>query len=259
MRKMSEMSGMPGYARRNDGLGEEYIIVSRPDIESLSRLLTIARGKLSIDKFGGKTGVSMHTLYGIQHKRRVSNVSFSAIKKIAEGSEDKSVTIDELMAANGMSFITSKAEPVVDDVREKQDQVVDMVSQVPDTEQNHAGRKSKKQKGLTRSEIEDALFGEVEPSKDPYKDFIVNLSYYSVKKPEEHAKFLFDRKDRYYGDEAIKRMLRNFRCKSAEDEQRRIEGLRKYFTTGLEKDFPGAKSYEYEHVLDEILLGKEPL
>ena len=233
------------------GLGEEYVIVSKPDMEALSKLVDMARGKRSIEVFAQACHISAQLMYGIAKKRRVTNVNYHHICAIADHADKESViTLQMLMDANGM-IPASKVRKRIEDVKSG----VDRIRDLPEPE-NRTDPRDKPCYRL-RPESEDALLGVPEPYGDPYKDFVVDLAFYAGRKDDEQIKDLHDGKEKYYADAAIKKMLRNFRCKSVADEQRRIDGLRKYFRTGLREDFPEANADEYEHVLDEVLLGKD--
>lgn len=231
-----------------DEVGEDYAIISTPDNKMLTRLIYIAKGSLSVEKFAYKCGISSNVFYSTIRDDRKWPIRYDCLEKIMRNSDpDCGITKEMWLSANGMSDKLT-AQTMFDDVADKRKQINAWIPQ--------------KVKNSSKEWAAEKNFGKPVQYTEPkicseYDQFINDLAYYSVTFPDSVKKMIHANKDELFADKGFVEALSRYHQMSEEERENNLVKIRSFFLSGKweNREATGAQAFKY--FLDECIGGHE--
>ena len=239
-------------SREMDGLGTKYHIIEKPDLDSLAKLLDLARGTLSIQSFAGKSCVSCTTLYSISEKKRKRNVAYHHLVSIMEAADTESgVTLSALMAANGMIPCDQEVIASLDEGRKE-------LESLPETKSVSgpsaiASSSRKKNKIVEYTNPKD--YG------DDKKNFSKNLAHYMKGKNSSKLGMVHDKKSRLYSSVEMRILLNNNHKKEVEAEEQRKKEIKEFYRNcwaSFPKKYEVKERKTIDSIIDTVPVKRDP-
>lgn len=215
-------------------LGDSFTVICAPDNRALSILINKARGNRSLDRFAHECNFSANTLYRTLRLERIRPIAYKDILSMAaHAAEGSGVTLEQLMAANGMS-----ANPRLEEARREIETTVKQVRGLNET--GTSGQNVTRPGSLTERER-----------------FLSDLAFYTGIHNPRKIEAVNAKKEGMFNDHAMRCILSEYRRLSELEDAQKAARLREYMETGKWQDSPEKKSCHYKFVLDQMIMGKE--
>ena len=229
-----------------------YAITSGPDLEALGKLIDIARGDRTLERFAFECKTTACFFYRIIQRTRSRNLMIKQLRMIYEHAEPGcGITMEKLIHANGMI----EQDPTVESKRLGS---INSIMNEPEPKNKTKTIRIPRPK-MQNEDIVTGLYpfaqDRVHEESINYDQFLHDLSIYASGKTREEIKYLHTEKEKLYKNPEVMDLLVKFRNTSISDIDERLTVIRNYYLNNGELSPANNSADTYRNKLDQIIFG----
>ena len=231
-----------------------YAITSSPDLEALGKLIDIARGERTLERFAYECGTTACFFYRIIQQTRSRNLMIKQLRMIFEHAEPGcGITMEELIHANGMI----EQDPAAESKRQcSVTKIMNKTEPKNKTSIIHVPRPKMQNEEIITGLYPFAKDGvDKEKENVTYDQFLHDLSVYASNKNKEDLKFLHLKKDTLYQNPEVMKLLVLYRNSLITNMDERLSVIRNYYLNNGELTPTNNSADSYRNKLDQIIFG----
>lgn len=211
-----------GVCFKTDGVN--YVKIATQNNALLAKLIDLARGDMSAEKFCNICNISPATYFRTLNGIRKLPMQFYHLQAIADHAVPGShVTLERLAAANGMSVDKKLIQELVMEMEKKRRKIVSL----PKPEKNGGQSSYFKQPRPVHKpgsvEIPFPASAEPKVNVNSYDDFVIALSLYLNRKSEDTIRKVHSKRQKIFDDKKIVKTLLLFRYYKEYEENKKYE------------------------------------